>query len=179
MIISNYQGYSFAAAVIENLVKDPFELVGSCELPKDCAIQFVDVRCIYTYRQLLISFMSTVDAYMVNAQRARKIEIEFLLRLSGKRQIGEAIEAVGYKKGDRSICLCVIVKSGRSPEGIVRKVAACLGGSLSSNVEQGSLEYVLSLYGISQQELDCLAPSRGSKPAELLVLERITMSRLS
>lgn len=179
MIVSRYQGYCFAAAVVDEVSGDPFELVERCGLPEDCAVQFVDTRCIYSYRQLLASFMSAVDAYIVNAQRARKIEVEFLLRLSGKKQISEAIEAVGYKHGENSVCVCVIMRGIGRPEEVVRKIAACLGGSLSEEVERGGLEDVLKLYGISVLELESLAPSSGAKPGELLILERIAMSSVS
>jgi tRNA threonylcarbamoyladenosine modification (KEOPS) complex Cgi121 subunit len=178
MIVSSYQGYSFAAAVVENILRDPLELFEDYDLPEDCAVQFVDPRCIYTHRQLLVGFMSAVDAYLVNAQRARKIEVEFLLRLSGKRQISEAIEVVGHKQGERCVCVCAITRSGGRPDEAVSKIAEYLGGSLSDNLEAGRLEHVLSLYGVSQQELECLAPSRGARPAELLILERIAMSGL-
>ncbi len=179
MIVSNYQGYSLAAAVIDDIKVDPFVSLEKFKLPPNCSLQFIDTRYVYTARQLVAAFMSAVDAYMTGTSRARKIEIEILLRFSGRRQINEAIDLAGYKKGDRSVCLCVIMHGENKLESIIHDIANCLGGIVSSSIERGSLDDVLKLYRVSSDELECLVPSRGAKPAELLIIEKIVMSSLS
>ncbi|MEM3447842.1 MAG: KEOPS complex subunit Cgi121 [Nitrososphaerota archaeon] len=179
MLVSRYREYCMAVVIVDNIVNDPFEVVEKFIPTVEFSVQFIDPRSIYTYRQLIVGFMGAVDAYRVNGQRAKKFEVEFLLRFSGKTQINEAIEAVGYRKGDRSVCVCVFMKDESKIGEVVQKIAEHLGGTISEEIERGTLKNVLELYGISINELEVLAPSREVKPGELLILERIAMSGLA
>lgn len=179
MLVSKYLGYWMAAAVVDNILMDPFEAIEKCLSSSDYAVQFVAPRSIYTYRQLIAGFMGAVDAFLMDAQRTRKFEVEFLLRLSGKTQISEAIESVGYKRGDKSVCVCLFSRDEHKLLEVMQEIARCLGGTISEELERGALENVLNIYGITINELSVAAPSRQARKGELLILERIAMSGLS
>lgn len=60
--------------------------------------QVVDYGCVYGRIHALHSVFQTLKAFRNNENISNKEEIEFLLRLSGKRQIGKALEYCKPKK---------------------------------------------------------------------------------
>ncbi len=66
---------------------------GSCDSLKD---GFLPIRpeCVFGPRHLKASVMTAIDAFLSGRSVARDLNIEFLVRLSGNRQISKARECL-------------------------------------------------------------------------------------
>jgi len=77
-------------------------------------IQIIDPRWVVSNRQLKVAVYHTLKAFETKRNIARDVATEFLIRLSGKRQISSAVELFGINK--ESLYFLVLAFGGLDKE---------------------------------------------------------------
>ncbi len=114
-----------------------------------------------------------------NRARAKKTEVELLLYLAGKRQIGEAIQAIGVTPETRSLAVVTVGPTESSVKNSLMDAKRILGGVEDDEVLElnpSKRRVLQKLFDINTTELKTV--SRGGDWREGLlkcVLERIAM----
>ncbi len=142
-------------------------------------LQIVEVKYISGPRHAFHAGNLAVNAHNEKRSRANRIEIELLLYLTGRRQIGEAIKSAGVKKGTREIAVIGLGPSEKAVQGAVNEVAKTLRGKPAdklleiSKSKQSSLQ---KLFDISDDELALVTGTGDWKDGVLkCVMERGAM----
>ncbi len=101
MISGEYKGfwYAFGAYVVPDASRIPSGFLA------------INPRCVNGEKHLLSSLMTAVDAYLARSSVAKDLGMEFLVRLTGNRQISKAMECLDPKPGK----VVLIWLSGREP----------------------------------------------------------------
>lgn len=179
LIKSKYGPYKFAAALITNLKRNPLELLIDPRLSSLRGVQFCSPDIVVSERQLVAAFAAAATTTLSGIARSKRVEMEFLLRLSAQTQIQDAFKTVGLRGDEESVVAVAITSGDEEPEQQIIRVIELLGGSLESAWRTFSRDKVMEVYGISPDELRSVPESESVETLELLVLERIVSSYVS
>ena len=81
---------------------------------KEIHLQIINPKFIVSEKQVLVSIYHTFKAFKQNRNKARDIATEFLLRISGQKQISNALEIYGIT--ETSEMVMVIAFGGKKEE---------------------------------------------------------------
>ena len=137
-------------------------------------IQLFDADYIYGRDHLESAVMHAERAFCAKTNLAGDPSIEILLYASGERQIKQAIEKLGIKKGMREFGMVVYVPdmndSRVDPADISAKVLKDLGAVRDDSKLEGGRE-VLERFGFTDAEIEGVSESRWGN----LILSRVAM----
>ncbi len=143
------------------------------------SLQIVEAKYICGPRHAFHAGNLAVTAHNEKRARANKIEIELLLYLTGKRQIGEAIKSAGVKRGTRELAVIGLGPSQKAVQGAVNEVAKALRGQPDDKlleVSKAKRSSLQKLFEISDEELALVTGSGDWKEGILkCVMERGAM----
>jgi len=159
-----------AAGLVLQPAENPLSLLERRPWPRGYAVQMFRSSVVVSERQIVAAFLSASDAFRSGRRRARRIEMEFLLRLAARSQIEEAISIAGIRGGEEEVCVAVISEELDPRDGL-RLVASLLGGRLSEEIRYANPNDVSLLYGVEPRTASVVPPSEGAEPLELLILE--------
>jgi len=175
VIKSVYGPYRLAASLVAGLKSSPLELLNKEELR---GVQFVRPESVASARHIVAAFAAAATTWLSSTARTRRIEVEFLVRLSGRRQIQEALERVGLRGDESSVVVVVITPAPEDPEPILMRVAERLGGVAEPFNPIAKPEELMEAYRIGVEQLRVVPRCPGADPLELLILERVVASYL-
>jgi tRNA threonylcarbamoyladenosine modification (KEOPS) complex Cgi121 subunit len=112
---ARYGPYQLAAAVLAEPRQDPIVVLESRPWPSDVGVQLARTDAVFSERHLVASFYAAATTMMTGAARSRRIEVEFLLRLTARRQIADALRVAGLVGGESEVLLVVISWGTRIP----------------------------------------------------------------
>lgn len=142
--------------------------------------QLVFLVPLVSERQVWVGLLHSIQAFESNSNISKKPEFEILLRLSGKRQIKEALKLFSLKeKANQEV---VLVGWGKNKKALKEK-AQNLGQSLgfapktnlfSKNFSKNK-KLILESYGISQNQISSFNGWKEKDAIEALVLEKMAL----
>ena len=141
--------------------------------------QFLDSRCVAGIDHLLFSAVNALRAFENGNNISKKLAIEFLLFVSGQRQIKKAISMVGVKPETESVTVVLIGAEKASLEAAFLKLVRLIGGQIDDNPkisDRNRLKELSRIYEITPQELESMSySSSDAKALEKLVIERVAL----
>ncbi|MEM0482260.1 MAG: KEOPS complex subunit Cgi121 [Nitrososphaerota archaeon] len=176
VIRSSYRPYRFAAALITNVKKDPLKLLDEIRLGGSAGIQFCRPDVVVSERHLVAAFAAAATTSLSGVARSRRIEVEYLLRLSCQRQIQDALKVAGLRGDEDKIIAAAITTSGTDPETLLYKIAEELGGTIEPFRPIAHPTALMEIYNISREQLESVPASDPAAALELLIIERVVSS---
>ncbi|MDI9619881.1 MAG: KEOPS complex subunit Cgi121 [Candidatus Nezhaarchaeota archaeon] len=103
-------------------------------------------------RHVLHAFYHSLKAFALKRNISDKFNIEFLLRLSCRDQIKEALEVCGLGETAESFCLYVIARSPGLIDALLSRLTSCFG---DVTIDEGSCygDCLLSVLKVCEEEL--------------------------
>lgn len=175
-IKSSYGPYRFAAALITSVKRDPLQILEELQTGVGKQIQFCRPDIVVSERQLVAAFAAAATTTMSGAARSRRIEVEFLLRLSCQTQIQDAIKAAGLKGSEDKIIAAVITTGDLDPEKILINIAEKLGGKIEPFRRITSTENLMKTYCIDETQLKAIPKQDTIDPLELIIIDKVVSS---
>ncbi len=176
VIRSSYGPYRFAAALITGVRRDPLKLLDEIRLSGLSGIQFCRPDIVVSERHLVAAFAAAATTTLSGTARSKRIEVEFLLRLSCQRQIQDALKVAGLRGDEDKIVAAAITTVDTDPETLLYKTAEELGGIIEPFRQTISPAVLMEIYNISREQLEAVPASGLTDPLELLVIEKIVSS---
>ena len=141
-------------------------------------LQAFPLKPIASTQQIFFAFEQSFSALKQKTAFSQKPELEFLLRLSGKKQIKEIWQHFGLKKGRQEI---VIVAAGKDKDKVKRALKEAeeiLGFKESKNLLEKNLKrnfkFIQSVYSIEAGQLQAFKGAK-EKALQQLVLEKMAL----
>ncbi len=128
--------------------------------------QIVPARLIAGKKHLAAALEAATSAMRFKSNFAKTLNLEFLIRLFGEKQLGRAIEKAGFKDREPIVLIA---------EGGAEKLAALkkeIGISETKYRFGDSKEGLMRAYGVSQEELGAVSDLKNA--LEALVIEKIS-----
>ncbi|GBC70386.1 hypothetical protein HRbin02_00152 [Candidatus Calditenuaceae archaeon HR02] len=176
VIRSSYGPYRFAAALITGIKKNPLRLLVELRLNGSSGIQFCRPEIVVSERHLIAAFAAAATTTQAGVARSRRIEVEYLLRLSCQRQIQDALRVAGLRGDEDKIIAVAITMSEEDPGVLLYKVAEELGGKIEPFRRLTGSDILMEIYKISEEQLEAIPATGETDPLELLILERVVSS---
>ncbi len=113
---------------------------------------------------------------------AKRVEIEFLVKLSAQDQISKAIELVGISYETERVGVCIVSKSVEGIEGAKSRLEILLDCKLTpfvDNQDTHILSKLSKIYEIPEQTLKLIQADNMFKALELLLIEKVAISLIS
>ncbi|MCS7143371.1 MAG: KEOPS complex subunit Cgi121 [Aigarchaeota archaeon] len=171
ILTSRYRGYQLCAFTLTDVKRDPLEGLNSYVPEVDEELQAFDPKCVVRDLQVIAAFMSAVNSFLAGTSRARRLGVEFLLKMSGSTQIADAIRKIGVTPSHRNVTIAIL-RRGEVPCRICERVAY---QSFSGNVTRidvlGDRTFVRDLYGLGGRRC------KGDEVSDLV--QRIALSGLA
>jgi len=164
---------NFDYAKLEHMMNEiPFrEDIDSC--------QFLDSRSVAGIGHLLFSAVNALRAFENGSNISKKLAVEFLLFVSGQRQIKKAISMVGVKPETQNVTVVLLGAEKSSLDATFRKLVQLIGGKIDDYPEMSNrdrLDELSRIYEITPSELESMSySSQGAEALEKLVIERVAL----
>ena len=161
---------AFGKAVIkelDNTLKKVSEIMQS----NGCFGQVVNARAIASEKHIRQAAEQAVSAFGQGSNFSNRQEMELLIRLSGRKQVGKAVEALGVKEGMQEIAVIAVGENG---EKAVREIALLL--KLEKTKHKPDAAFLKKAFGIPENELKLL--KEREKALESAVLEKAALVEL-
>lgn len=146
---------------------------------REVPLQIIEAKYLAGPRHAFHAGYLALTAQSEKRARANKIEIEMLLYITGKRQIGEAIRDAGVKSGTTEIAVIALGPSEKALRGTLDEVARTLQGEEDDNLleitalKKRSLQ---RLFEITDEELALVSETTSWRESLLkCVMERGAM----
>lgn len=176
IIRSSYGPYRFAAALITGIRESPLKLLNELRLSGSSGIQFCRPEIVASERHLVAAFAAAATTTLAGAARSRRIEVEYLLRLSCQRQIQDALRVAGLRGEEDKVIVVAITMNGEDPAELLYKVVEKLGGKIEPFRRLTDSDTLMEIYEISEEQLKTIPTTGETDPLELLILERVVSS---
>ncbi len=139
--------------------------------------QIFNAAPVISLKQIHVAAVSASLAFKAGVNIAKKLEIEFLLRLAADTQINRVLGRLGVDSGTGEVGVCIISESRDSALDVYGKVASLLGGEEVDEKYLSGHERVskaLKFYGI-EGDLDVVQAGSREEAALLLILEKMAV----
>jgi tRNA threonylcarbamoyladenosine modification (KEOPS) complex Cgi121 subunit len=176
VIRSSYGPYRFAAALITNVKKNPLKLLDEMRLSGSSGIQFCRPEIVVSARHLVAAFAAAATTTLAGTARSKRIEVEYLLRLSCQRQIQDALKVAGIRGGEDKIVAAAITTGDTDPETLLYKIVEELGGTIEPFRQVASPATLMEIYNISKELLEVVPAPDPADALELLIIEKVVSS---
>ncbi len=173
---ASYGPYRLAAAVLAEPTQDPLVVLDSRPWAGDVGVQLARTDAVISERHLVASFYAAATTMMAGVARSRRIEVEFLLRLTARRQIADALRVAGLRGGESEVLLVVISWGNEDPSHWLRRIAETLGGELRPVRLDRDIPRAGEIFGLTETQLEATPPCSYADPFELLVIEKTVAS---
>jgi len=164
---------------LEGLLKSLDEVSASLK-PSVC--QFFNADRVASALHVAVAATVAMVAWRSKMNVAKKLEVEFLVRLSAQDQISRAIEILGISYETDRVGVCVMSKDAEGIELTRSKLERLFGCKLVPFVDNQS-EYMVDelskIYGVPERALKSVQAGNRFKALELLLMERVAISLIS
>lgn len=145
----------------------------------DVPMQIVEARNICGANHVFHAATLALTAHQERNARAKKIELEILLYLSGKRQIGEAIQSMGVSAETGEAALIALGSSEKVTRDALQDAVVSINGRADDSILELTGPKRVRLqerYDVSNEELALVMQSGNWKEALLkCIMERAAM----
>lgn len=138
--------------------------VKACESKYQCIIAVLDAKRICSRTHLESAVEHALRAFAQKRNICETLGAEIIVYAACERQIHNAIEIVGVRRGTSEIA--VVILGGRKT-----RILQSLGIKCNENVLENRRRFDFSLLGLSEQELRTVPTEKRAE----LVLERVAM----
>ena len=148
----------------------------------DCFGQIVNAKAIASEKHCLAALEQTITAFESNFGIAKSKSIELLLRLSGKKQVSEALQLMQLKQGKQETVLVIAGKKEKKVKECFEK--AVKEFNFESNLAilkqnpKKNFEFLQKAFCVSEGELESLAVFERKKALEKAIVEKIALLEL-
>jgi len=126
------------------------DLFGEIDRLKDGYFyQILDANAIAGVEHLYFAAVNALKAFSQGLNISKRFSLEFLLHVSGQRQISKAIEMVGVKRDTKEIVLVIFAQKKKVSSTAITTISKIIGGIRDDNVlEIHDPIRVAELYGL-------------------------------
>ncbi|MHA1608370.1 MAG: KEOPS complex subunit Cgi121 [Candidatus Freyarchaeota archaeon] len=127
------------------------------------AVQLFDASLVATWEHVFFSALNAVKAFNSGRGIARTIGMEFLVRMSGQRQISVALEMFGLKPGIRELGVLVVGEDESHVKSAIQRLVGCLKGVMDEGVLELNLkkaERIKKVFNVKDEELAAVGTSK-------------------
>lgn len=152
------------------------------ELLKPSICQFFNANRVISALHVTAAVTAAIIAWESKMNVAKRLEIEFLVRLSAQDQISKAIELVGISYETERIGVCIVSKSVEGIEATKSRLEVLLGYKLIPFVDNRSVymfNELLKIYDVPRQVLKLIQADSEFKALELFLIEKVAISFIS
>ena len=111
--------------------------------------QILDANAIAGVEHLYFAAVNALKAFNQGLNISKRFSLEFLLYVSGQRQISKAIEMVGVKHNSKEIALVIFAQEEELSSETTTTISQIIGGIRDDNVlELRNPTHVAQLYGL-------------------------------
>jgi tRNA threonylcarbamoyladenosine modification (KEOPS) complex Cgi121 subunit len=139
----------------------------------------LDSRCVAGIDHLLFSAVNALRAFENESNISKRLGVEFLLFVSGQRQIKKAISMVGVKPETESVTVVLMGASKSSLEAAFHELIRLVNGQIDDKLElleRDRLKELSRIYEITSRELESMNySSSGAEALEKLIIERVAL----
>jgi len=157
-------------------LQDILEITSKISSKTETSITIVDPSIIVSDIQCLLAIRNALTAFEKGRNISKKLEIEILIRLSGQRQIKDAISISAPKNPVRQLAMLVVAKNRHSVEAAVNEVTEQLNISVDRRllqVDSIKEKLVMEKYGIDSSELEATYAMNRKEALVKCVLSRM------
>ncbi|AJF59892.1 MAG: hypothetical protein J4224_04285 [Candidatus Diapherotrites archaeon] len=126
--------------------------------------------------QVFFALEQTISAFDSGANFSKKQELEFLIRLTGRKQISRALDLTGLKKGMNTALLVIVASNEKEIKKIFNEIKMQTGFKEKKIDFKKNEKELIKIHGILQKEIDALKDLKN--PVQELVLEKIALVAL-
>ncbi|MEM2909531.1 MAG: KEOPS complex subunit Cgi121 [Halobacteria archaeon] len=164
---------------LEKLLGRLNEAYGSLKSP---ICQFFNADRVISALYVATAATAAIVAWRSKTNVAKRLEVEFLVKLSAQDQISRAIELVGVSYEANRVGVCIVSKSVEEIETVKSKLEVLLGCKLIPFVDNQS-DYMVSVlskvYDVPEQALKSIQADNSFKALELFLMEKVAISLIS
>lgn len=142
-------------------------------------VQLCPIEPISSLNQIIFAAEQAIDSFNKGTNFSKKIELEFLLRLSGTRQINKAIGKMLLKEGRNRVVLVAAAKKREKVKELLKEIEKQVGFREDGNLMKGvgkNKKYLMEIYSLGEEELESLMDKENA--LEEAVLEKIALVAL-
>jgi hypothetical protein len=176
IVKASYGPYRLASAEVVQASRDPLALLDVRPWPPDIGVQFIRPELVASERHLVAAFYAAATTMIAGTARSRRIEVELLLKLTGRTQILDALNIAGLRGGETRIIVAVISGGAQDPADWVVRVAGLLGGRLQQVSQASGSRMLLEIFAPKEARLRAIPRSSYADPLELLLIENVVAS---
>ena len=136
------------------------EAAQKCREKFEVVLQVVDADCIASWRHAISAAVKALRAFNESRNVCDKVEVEVILYLSGRRQIRDAIEAVGVKSSSTRLAVICLAEDAESASSAVNCFRSAIGGVIDNSVLEiksaEKAEILRGVYDINDDELSAV-----------------------
>lgn len=121
------------------------------------SITLVDPSIIVSDIQCILAIRNALTAFSKGRNLSKKLEIEILIRLSGQRQIKDAIDMAAPKDPVKELVLLAVAQDKHIVEATISEVIRQLNISVDKRllrIDPGKEKLIMNKYGIDPDELE-------------------------
>lgn len=165
---------------LEKLLGKLDEALNESLKPSIC--QFFNANRVISALYVTVAATAAIVAWRSKTNVAKRLEVEFLVRLSAQDQISRAIELVGISYEADRVGVCIVSKSVEDVETAKSKLEVLLGRKLVPFVDNQSdymVGVISKIYGVPEQALKSIQADNNFKALELFLMEKVAISLIS
>jgi KEOPS complex subunit Cgi121 len=152
------------------------------ELLRPSICQFFNANRVISALYVAAAVSAAITAWESKMNVAKRLEVEFLVRLSAQDQISRAIELVGISYETERVGVCIVSKNAEDIEAAKSRLEALLGCKLVSFIDNQNtyiLDELSKIYEVPDQALRSIQADSKFKALELFLIEKVAISLLS
>jgi len=144
--------------------------------------QFFNANRVISALYVAAAVSAAIIAWESKMNVAKKLEVEFLVRLSAQDQISRAIELVGVSYETERVGVCIVAKSIEDVEAAKSRLETLLNCKLVPFVDNQSshiLNELSRIYDVPEQVLKSIQADSEFRALELFLIEKVAISLIS
>lgn len=152
------------------------------ELLRPSTCQFFNADRVISALYVAAAVTVAITAWKSEMNIAKRLEVEFLVRLSAQDQISKAIELVGISYETERVGVCIVSNSAENIEAAKSRLEALLGCKMIPFIDNQSayvLSELLKIYEVPEQALEPIQADSKFKALELFLMEKVAISLVS
>ncbi|MEM2240239.1 MAG: KEOPS complex subunit Cgi121 [Candidatus Bathyarchaeia archaeon] len=137
-------------------VEDPELLIG--KIREDFGglnIQVLDAKNVAGFKHILISVLTALEAFNCKLNIAKSLSMEILVRASTQRQINEALDILGIKRGLCDVVFIAVCEERDRVEEVLNNLMERYCNHVDMHLlEEDRSDRIMKMYGISEETVE-------------------------